>query len=58
MKKKEKYISAFLDGYFAHCVRSNSFGMSYYYVLEFATEQAEKKWKQYKKNKKLGKINS
>ena len=55
MKKKEQYINVFLDGYFTNCHRSNTFGMTYYYLLSSATEEAEKEWKKIKKINKQNK---
>lgn len=49
MTKKEKYIEAFLDGYFVD--KKLSYGMIYYSVLEEGTKKAEKKWRQCKKQK-------
>jgi len=48
MTEKEKYIGAFLDGYFQD-KKTLEFGMHYYSVLSNAIDIAEKKWKQYKK---------
>ena len=47
MTKKQKYINAFLDGYFSD--KKEKYGMSYYNLLEKATKKADKKYKQYKK---------
>jgi hypothetical protein len=49
MTEKQKYIGAFLDGYFAD--KKIEFGMQYYSILNNAIKIAEKKWKQYKKQK-------
>lgn len=48
MKKKD-YIGAFLDGYFVE--NKIEYGMLYFSVLANAEELAERKWKQYKKQK-------
>jgi len=50
MTKKHEYIGAFLDGYFSD-KEVLEFGMHYYSVLSNAIDIAEKKWKQYKKQK-------
>ena len=47
MTEKEKYIGAFLDGYFVN--NKQKFGMQYISKLNNAVDTAEKKWKQYKK---------
>jgi len=49
MTKKEKYINAFLDGFFSD--KNESYGMTYYHLLEEGTKKALKKYKQYKKQK-------
>ena len=49
MKEKQKYIGAFLDGYFAE--NKVEYGMLYFSILDNATKMAKKKWKQYKKQK-------
>jgi hypothetical protein len=49
MTQKQKYIGAFLDGYFSD--KKVEFGMQYYSMLNNAIDIAEKKWKQYKKQK-------
>ena len=49
MTKKEKYINAFLDGFFVD--KKEKYGMIYYNLLEEAIKKAEKKYKQYKKQK-------
>jgi hypothetical protein len=46
MTKKQKYIGAFLDGYFSD--KTIPFGIQYYSMLISATKIAKKKWKQYK----------
>ena len=49
MTEKEKYIGAFLDGYF---VKSKlEYNFKYFEQLEEAEKLAKKKWKQYKKQK-------
>jgi hypothetical protein len=47
LSEKQKYIGAFLDGYFS----SNNFeyGFAYFSALGEATKKANKKWKKYKK---------
>jgi len=49
MTKKEKYINAFLDGFFVD--KKEKYGMQYISMLNNAIDKAEKKWKQYKKQK-------
>ena len=49
MTEKQKYIGAFLDGYFSD--KKVEFGMQYYSMLNNAIKKNEKKWKQYKKQK-------
>tara|TARA_R110000868_G_scaffold99314_1_gene273392 strand:+ start:421 stop:573 length:153 start_codon:yes stop_codon:yes gene_type:complete len=49
MTPKEKYIAAFLDGYFAK--KKVKYGMQYYSMLNDALEIAEKKWKKNRKKK-------
>lgn len=49
MTEKQKYIGAFLDGYFAD--KKIEFGMQYYSMLNNAIDIAKKKWKKYKKQK-------
>jgi len=49
MTEKEKYIGAFLDGYFAE--NKSKYGMQYISKLNNAIDLADKKWKQYKKQK-------
>ena len=51
MTEKQKYIGAFLDCYFSD--KKVEFGMQYYSMLNNAIDIAEKKWKQYKKQKLL-----
>lgn len=48
MTEKQKYIGAFLDGYFAD-KKFKEYGMAYILELENGTQKAKKKWKQYKK---------
>ena len=49
MTAKEKYIGAFLDGYF---VKSKlEYNFKYFEHLDEATKLAKKKWKQYKDQK-------
>lgn len=50
MTEKEKYIGAFLDGYFSD-KKHIEYGFVYFNNLEHATKMANKKWKQYKKQK-------
>lgn len=52
MTKKQEYIGAFLDGYFSD-KEVLEFGMHYHSMLRNATDLAEKKWKHYKKQKKI-----
>ena len=47
MTEKQKYIGAFLDGYFAD--NKLKYGMQYISKLNNAVDKAEKNWKQYKK---------
>lgn len=54
MTEKQKYIMAFLDGYFND--KDLNYNLLYFKILDEATEKANEKWKQYKKNKKNGKI--
>lgn len=49
MTEKEKYIGAFLDGYFSD--KLLNYGFTYFNEVENATKLAKKKWKQYKKKK-------
>lgn len=51
MKQKQKYIGAFLDGYFAKS--KNEYNFKYFEQLEDATKLAKAKWKQYKKKNLL-----
>ena len=50
MTEKQKYIGAFLDGYFID-KKFKEYGMDYIFWLENATKKAKKKWKQYKDQK-------
>ncbi len=50
MTPKEKYIGAFLDGYFSD-KKHIEYGFTYFNHLEDATKKAKKKWKEYKKSK-------
>lgn len=47
---KRDYIGAFLDGYFS--VNKTVFGFNYFTELEKATDLANKKWREYKKQLK------
>jgi len=47
MTDKQKYIGAFLDGYFSD--KKVDYGMKYYSMLNNAIDVAKKKWKKYKK---------
>lgn len=49
MTEKQKYIGAFLDGYFENS--KLEYGIHYISKLNNATDIAKKKWKQYKKEK-------
>lgn len=49
MKAKQKYIWAFLDGYFYD--KKLDYGFEYFNELEKAEKLANKKWKKYKKQK-------
>ncbi|WP_296683634.1 hypothetical protein [Flavobacterium sp.] len=49
MTEKQKYIGAFLDGYFSD--KNIDYGFKYFSILEEATIKAEKKWEKYKKFK-------
>ena len=44
MTEKQKYIGAFLDGYFSD--KKLKYGMQYISMLNNATDIAKKKWKQ------------
>jgi hypothetical protein len=52
MTEKQKYIGAFLDGYFID-KKFPEYNMLYISALEKATKLAKKKWKKYKKQKLL-----
>lgn len=54
MTEKQKYIGAFLDGYFSD--KKVDYGMQYYSMLNNAIDVAEKKWKKYKKQLKMKKV--
>ena len=47
MKDKQKYIVAYLDGYFSD--KKVEFGMQYYSMLNNSIIKAKKQWKKYKK---------
>jgi len=49
MTEKQKYIGAFLDGYFHD--KELNYNLLYFKIREKAEKKAEKKWKQYKKQK-------
>lgn len=49
MTPKEKYIGAFLDGYFSDKILD--YGFKYFNELEKAEKLAKKKWKKYKATK-------
>lgn len=49
MTEKQKYITAFLEGYFKN--NKLKYGMQYISKLNNAIDKAEKKWKKYKKQK-------
>lgn len=51
MTEKQKYIGAYLDGYFANI--NITYSVEYFSILEKATKKAKKMWKEYKKTKKL-----
>ena len=44
MTEKQKYIGAFLYGYFSD--KKLKYGLRYFLILENATKKAKKKWKQ------------
>ncbi len=50
MTEKEKYIGAFLDGYFID-KKFSEYNFDYIRALEDANKKAKKKWRQYKKQK-------
>ena len=47
MTEKQKYIGAYLDGYFSD--KKLEYGLAYFNALKKATKKANKKYKQYKK---------
>ena len=49
MTKKQKYINAFLDGYFSD--KKVDFGIKYYSMLNNAIDIAENNWKIYRNYK-------
>lgn len=49
MTEKQKYIGAFLDGYFSD--KNIEYGMCYISMMNNALDIAKKKWKIYKKQK-------
>lgn len=49
MTEKQKYIGAFLDGYFSD--KKLEYGFEFFAHRKHAEKQAKKKWKQYKKQK-------
>ena len=51
MSEKQKYIGAYLDGYFSD--KKLEYGLVYFNQLEKATKKAKKKFKQYKKQNLL-----
>ena len=51
MTEKQKYIGAYLDGYFSD--KKLEYGLAYFNALEKATKKANKKYKQYKKHNQL-----
>lgn len=55
MTPKEKYIGAYLDGYFSD-KEFKEYGIEYISALNIATERAEKKYKKYKKQFKQQKL--
>lgn len=54
MTSKEKYIGAYLDGYFSD-KEFKQYGIEYLSALNIATERAEKNWKMFKRAKVLTK---
>jgi hypothetical protein len=52
MTEKQKYIGAFLDGYFVD-KKFSEYNFDYIKALEYAEKKAKKKWKQYKKQRLL-----
>lgn len=51
MTDKQKYIGAFLDGYFSD--KKLEYGFQYFAHLKEAEKLANKRWKQYNKQKLL-----
>ena len=51
MTEKQRYIGAFLDGYFA--ISKTEYGFQYFTELGNATKLAKEKWKKYKKQQLL-----
>lgn len=51
LTEKQKYIAAFLDGYFVD--KFLNYGFTYFNELEKAEKLANKKWEFYKKQIKL-----
>lgn len=47
MSEKQKYIGAYLDGYFSD--KKIKYGLKYFSMLEKATKKAKKKWEEYNK---------
>lgn len=52
MTEKQKYIGAFLDGYFQD-KKFSEYNFNYIRTLENGEKKARKKWKQYRKQKLL-----
>lgn len=50
MTEKQKYVEAYLDGYFSD--KKMEYGFKYFRMLEKATKDALKKWKKYEELKK------
>jgi len=50
MTEEQKYIGAFLDGYFSD-KKFKEYNFEYINALEKGLKKANKKWKQYKKEK-------
>lgn len=51
MTEKQKYIGAYLDGYFSN--KKIEYGFAYFNELERAVKKAKKKYKQYKNTQSL-----
>jgi hypothetical protein len=49
LTEKQKYIAAFLDGYFYD--KKLDYNLLYFKIIEKGEKMAEKKWKEYKKQK-------